>query len=98
MKKPVITEAGKHVILTYELQSIAGLCRATEQVYAILKAIARRDEFFAIKKSTTIKIDKKCGPGMGLRMHFIIPARNLNHAVLEAILEEMPSPAEKVPA
>lgn len=98
MDKPLITEAGKHVILTYELQSIAGLCRATEQVYTILKTIARREEFFAIKKSTTIKIDKTQGTDKSLRMHFIIPAHSVNRAVLEAILEETPLSEEKMPA
>jgi hypothetical protein len=88
MAKPMITEAGKHIILTYELPSIAALSRATDQVYAILKAVARRDEFSTIKKSTTVKIDQNGNGSHALRMHFIIPANTMNPAVLEAILEE----------
>lgn len=87
MSKPIISAAGKHTILTYELPSIATLCKATNQVYSLLRAISGRDEFFILRKSTTIKIDNNGEGKHALRMHFIIPVKTMDHAVLHAILE-----------
>jgi len=87
MAHPIITEAGNHVILTYELQSIAALSRATDQVYSVLKAVSKRDEFFSMKKATVVKIDRDSKNDKAIRMHFIIPSRTINHAVLESILQ-----------
>ena len=81
MNKPIIEIRDKHTILTYQVDSLASLTNALEQVSEFLRNHGSGDKYLTLKSGTRVKVEASRTEPKDSRIQFSLPIE-LNRAEL----------------
>ena len=84
MKNPVIEIRDKHTILTYQVDSLASLTHALEQVSDFLRNHGSGDKYLTLKSGTQVKVENSPTKTRESLIQFLLPIE-LNKAELAAL-------------